>query len=163
MENTVEIKDEITGRVIKLSKDDYEMIAAYVRAKDRHDYAVDVIMNGITGQYGDLINVENFIINNEEKVDKFSLELNEGINGITGETEYGLTEKWIRKEQPNLYRVISNEGTEDELEDEVILSSAQAEAINAGTWKGTLLTTLDTEISTEFITRMEYVAPYDMD
>lgn len=163
MRKMITIKNEETGREINLTAEDYELIAAYVRTKDRHDYAVDVLMNGITGQYGDLINVENFIINNEEKVDKFSLELNEEINGNTGEIEYGLAEKWIRKEQPNLYRIISNEGTEDELEDEVILSSAQAEAINAGTWKGTLITTLDTEISTEFITRLEYIAPYDMD
>lgn len=163
MKKMIKIKNEETGREINLTAEDYELIAAYVRTKDRHDYAVDVIMNGITGQYGDLINVENFIINNEEKVDKFSLELNEEINENTGEIEYGLAEKCIRKEQPNLYRVISNEGTEDELEDEVILSSAQAEAINAGTWKGTLITTLDTEISTEFISRLEYIAPYDMD
>lgn len=163
MRKMITIKNEETGREINLTAEDYELIAAYVRTKDRHDYAVDVLMNGITGQYGDLINVENFIINNEEKVDKFSLELNEEINGNTGETEYGLAEKWIRKEQPNLYRAISNEGTEDELEDEVILSSAQAEAINAGIWKGTLITTLDTEISTEFISRLEYVVPYDMD
>ena len=163
MENTVVIKDEVTGREITLSKDDYEMIAAYVRTKDRHDYAIDVLMNGITGQYRDLANVEEYIINDEKKVDEFSLILDDKINSDTGEIEYSLAEEWIRKESPSCYKAISNKGTLDEQEDTVILSDAQADAINAGKWNGELVTVYDTVISTEFISELQFVGVYDMD
>lgn len=163
MENTVEIKDEVTGREIKLSKDDYEMIAAYVRTKDRHDYAIDVLMNGITGQYRDLANVEEYIINDEKKVDEFSLILDDKINSDTGEIEYSLAEEWIRKESPSCYKAISNKGTEFEQEDTVILSDAQADAIRTGKWKGDLETVDDYVISTEFISELQFVGVYDMD
>ena len=157
MENMIEIKDEVTGRGIKLSKDDYEMIAAYVRAKDRHDYAIDVLMNGITGQYRDLANVEEYIINDEKKVDEFSLILDDKINSDTGEIEYSLAEEWIRKESPSFYKA------EFEQEDTVILGDAQADAINAGKWNGELVTVYDTVISTEFISELQFVGVYDMD
>ena len=163
MENMIEIKDEVTGRGIKLSKDDYEMIAAYVRAKDRHDYAIDVLMNGITGQYRDLANVEEYIINDEKKVDEFSLILDDKINSDTGEIEYSLAEEWIRKESPSFYKAISNKGTEFEQEDTVILGDAQADAIRAGKWKGDLETVDDYVISTEFISELQFVSVYDMD
>lgn len=163
MENTVVIKDEVTGREITLSKDDYEMIAAYVRTKDRHDYAIDVLMNGITGQYRDLANVEEYIINDEKKVDEFSLILDDKINSDTGEIEYSLAEEWIRKESPSCYKAISNKGTLDEQEDTVILSDAQADAINAGKWNGELVTVYDTVISTEFISELQFVGVYDLD
>ena len=163
MENTVVIKDEVTGREITLSKDDYEMIAVYVRTKDRHDYAIDVLMNGITGQYRELANVEEYIINDEKKVDEFSLILDDKINSDTGEIEYGLAEEWIRKESPSCYKAISNKGTLDEQEDTVILSDAQADAINAGKWNGELVTVYDTVISTEFISELQFVGVYDLD
>lgn len=163
MENMIEIKDEVTGRGIKLSKDDYEMIAAYVRTKDRHDYAINVLMNGITGQNRYLANVEEYIISDAGKVDQFSLELYDEIYSDTGEMEYSLAEKWVRKESPSYYKAISNKGTEFEQEDTVILSDAQADAIRTGKWKGDLETVDDYVISTEFISELQFVGVYDLD
>lgn len=151
------------GKKFTFSKEDYEVIAAYVRVKDRHDYAVDVLMNGITGQYPDLANVEEYLISDEEKVDKFAMELDDKINGDTGEIEYNLAEKWIAKESPAYYRVISNKGTEDEQQDDVVISVSQAEAIQAGKWHGDLVTLMNTTISTEYISELQYCKPFSIE
>lgn len=129
MENVVTIP---CGEVdINFTEEQYESIASFVRKKDRIQYAKDVLGNVLTEGSGleDYASLYDAICNNDPLIEQFALELDEAVNGNTGETEYYAVEDFIKKLHVHRYDVISNMDTDEEQTDEVILPEAIAEKI----------------------------------
>lgn len=161
MENMMEIKDQNTGRVITLSEDDYELIAAYVRNQDKKSYAVDVLCNGLTCQDSRLSNVEAYIIFNEKLLEAFADSLSSSLSCNTGEKEYAEVDKWKENHEVAFYRVLSNKGTEYEQTDTVIMCKEQADAILSKQWTGTLETVDGDIVDVEYISEIDFISQYE--
>jgi len=82
MNKMVQIENKETGRVITLLDDDYELVAAYVRERDRIDYAVDVL--NTTNTWLD----HDKVLNNEKLLSEFAIFLDNEMNNNWGEREY---------------------------------------------------------------------------
>lgn len=162
MHEIINITDE-TGRTVSLSSSDYEMIADYVRKMDRIDLARKVLSKYCSSFEKKLCAFENFIVNDEKRLEHFAANLNEYLMDHTGEMEWEAIEavEEIRKEYAlGIYVLVSNKGTIEEQRDKVILPQIAAQLIKDKQMKESLYLDNEEFLDPAYIDEVFFLSEY---
>ena len=164
MENVI-IKTE--NETIKLTAAEYEAVAAYVRNRDKMEYAFDVLCNNLSCIDKEKENIEDYLVR-PENLKSFANKLDEAINRNSGEIESECVDEAVKESEPGIYRIISNKGTEDEQENMVVLPIAFAHEIEAGIMRetdlsGVMLRDRDGDLlDAEYFSTIEFVSVFQV-
>lgn len=163
MENMNFVEINTAEGSLLLTKAQYTAVADYVRKADRLQYAKNVLINNLTCSDSNLGNLEDYIVFDEERLNAFADTLNDKVESDQGEKEYFAVRELIKQSNLGVYRIISNQGSDEEQEDEAVLPKELAENMLD---QGNDLTICSTDgdylyLAVTYIDEVQYVGPYE--